>query len=191
MLWFLLLIFLRVICLLLHLQSLPTARHWQASWRITFKKVCRGKASHQAKTENCSLPAQAKPKHTAEICLLFCCVCSNEWNHSHCSLHSITHRCECESVILTTSVSGLSQHSCRLFLALPWESPAFSFRFTQCLVFVYWLFYNGSNMAHPFIFIMYCCFEFLECCIMFLLHHCWLVLWFMNRLIFWFASIKF
>lgn len=37
-LWFLLLIFLRVICLLLHLQSLPTVRHWQASWRIKFKK---------------------------------------------------------------------------------------------------------------------------------------------------------
>lgn len=150
------------------LFTVSAVRHWQMSWRIKFKKSTLGQ---DRELFFISIPTQAKPKHMAEICLLVSHVCSNEWSRSLCSLLSIIHRCECESVILTMSKSGLFQHSCRLFPALPWESPAFSFRITHSV----WCLYIGyftmvQTWLNQFIFIMYCCFEFLKCCIMFLLH---------------------
>lgn len=166
--------FLRVIyLLLLYLQSLPTVRHWQTSWRIKFKKSAWIKALHQAKTENCSLSVyQHKPS-------------LNIWQKSVFSLATSALMSEVVLFVLSSlSFTGVSvslwfwQSAYQVFSSTPADFFLHSHGkarhshldlltlFGVCILAILQWFKH----AQPIIFIMYCCFEFLKCCIMFLLH---------------------
>lgn len=163
--------------LLLYLQSLPTVRHWQTSWGIKFKKSVWIKALHQAKTENCSLSVyQHKPSLSIwqkSVLLLATSALTSEVVLF--VLSSLT------GVILTTSMSGLFQHShgkaqhshldlltlfgvCILAILQWFKHGSTNYIYNVLMFWVSQVLYNVYFALMP-------------------------VLWFINSLIFWFASI--